>query len=165
MNIKSIASVKDDGTSYWNLFLPNTGFNTNANLYLYTVQKYEEMRIDSVMLSIYPDYNAALADVDVILYINGIDNPLNIVEGMTIRYPQFEMLESFRIFISSDSKVGKNVRDMLAVKAPNKGTRKDSSRKKFVENNYLLPPVVLDRTRDPVRNEDGKILIGGMNNK
>ena len=123
------------------------------------------MRIDSVMLSIYPNYNAVLSDTDVILYINGIDNPLNIVEGMSIKYPQYELLDSFRIFISSDSKVGKNVRDMLAVKAPNKGTRKDSSRKKFVENNYLLPPVVLDRTRDPVRNEDGKILIGGMNNK
>ena len=113
----------------------------------------------------YPDYNAVLSDTDVILYINGIDNPLNIVEGMIIKYPQFEMLDSFRIFISSDVKVGKKIRDMLAVAAPNKGTRKDSSRQKFVENNYLLPPVVLDKTRDPVRTEDGKILIGGMNNK
>jgi hypothetical protein len=75
------------------------------------------------------------------------------------------MLESFRIFISSDSKTGKNIRDRLAVAAPNKGTRKDSSRKKFVENNYLLPPVVMDVTRDPVRTSDGKILIGGINNK
>ena len=165
MNITSIVDVNDDGTNYWNLFSPNIGFNTNADLYEYTVQKYEEMRIDSVMLSMYPDYNAVLSDSDVILYINGIDNPLNIVEGMTIKYPQFEMLDSFRIFISSDVKVGKKIRDMLAVAAPNKGTRKDSSRQKFVENNYLLPPVVLDKTRDPVRTEDGKILIGGMNNK
>jgi hypothetical protein len=165
MNITSISDVNDDGSNYWNLFSPNIGFNYQADLYEYIVQKYEEMRIDSVMLSIYPNYNAVLSDTDVILYINVIDNPLNIVEGMSIKYPQYELLDSFRIFISSDSKVGKNVRDMLAVKAPNKGTRKDSSRKKFVENNYLLPPVVLDRTRDPVRNEDGKILIGGMNNK
>lgn len=165
MNITSITDVKDDGSNYWNFFSPNIGFNDQADLYEYIVQKYEEMRIDSVMLSIYPNYNAVLSDVDVILYINGIDNPLNIVEGMSIKYPQYELLDSFRIFISSDSKVGKNVRNMLSVAAPNKGTRKDSSRKKFVENNYLLPPVVLDRTRDPVRNEDGKILIGGMNNK
>jgi|LauGreDrversion4_2_1035121.scaffolds.fasta_scaffold83126_3 hypothetical protein len=165
MNITSISTVSDDGSNYWNLFSPNIGFNAMADLYEYTVQKYEEMRIDSVMLSIYPDYNAALSDVDIILYINGIDNPLNIVEGMTIKYPQFEMLESFRIFISSDSKVGKNIRDLLAVAAPNKGTRKDSSRKKFVDNNYLLPPVVLDATRDPVRTGDGTILIGGLNNK
>ena len=165
MNITSIASVDDDGSNYWNFFSPNIGFNVSADLYQYTVQKYEEMRIDSVMLSIYPDYNVVLSDTDVILYINGIDNPLNIVEGMIIKYPTYEMLDSFRIFISSDSKVGKNIRDILSVSVPNKSTRKDSSRQKFVENNYLLPPVVLDKTRDPVRTEDGKILIGGMNNK
>ena len=165
MNITSIANVKDDETSYWNFFSPDIMRNPIPDLYEYTVQKYEEMRIDSVMLSIYPDYNVVLSDTDVILYINGIDNPLNIVEGMIIKYPTYEMLDSFRIFISSDSKVGKNIRDILAVSVPNKGTRKDSSRQKFVENNYLLPPVVLDKTRDPVRTEDGKILIGGMNNK
>ena len=164
MNIKSIASVKDDGTSYWNLFLPNTGFNTNADLYLYTVQKYEEMRIDSVMLSIYPDYYAVLSDTDVILYINGIDNPLNIVEGMTIKYPAYESLDSFRVFLV-DSKAGKNIRNILAVANPNKSTRKDSARQKFVENDYLLPPVVLGAPKDPVRTGDGTILIGGMNNK
>lgn len=164
MNISSISTLKDDGTTYWNLFSPNIGLNTNADLYQYTVQKYEEMRIDSVMLSIYPDYNVVLADVDIILYINGIDNPLNIVEGMTIKYPQYEMLETFRIFIS-DSKAGKSIRNILAVSAPNKETRKDSSRQKFVENNYLLPPVVLDKTRDPVRVGENSILIGGMNNK
>ena len=164
MNISSLSSLKDGGTSFWNLFSPTIGFNTSADLFEYTVQKYEEMRIDSVMLSMYPDYNLALADTDVILYINGIDNPLNIVEGMTIKYPLYEMLETFRIFIS-DKNSGKSVRDILSVKAPNKGTRKDSSRQKFVENNYLLPPVVLDTPRDPVRTGEGTILIGGMNNK
>jgi hypothetical protein len=165
MNISSLSSLKDDGTSYWNLFSPTIGFNTNADLFEYTVQKYEEMRIDSVMMSIYPDYSISLMDSDVVLYINGIDNPLNIVEGMTIKYPLYEMLETFRIFIGDDSKSGKNIRNILAVAAPNKGTRKDSSRQKFVENNYLLPPVVLDAPKDPVRTGEGTILIGGMNNK
>jgi hypothetical protein len=96
------------------------------------------------------------------LYINGIDNPLNIVEGMILKFPLYEMLETFRMFIN-DNKV-KSVRDTLAVAAPNKSTRKDSSRQKFVENNYLLPPVVLDKTRDPVRTGENTILIGGMNN-
>jgi hypothetical protein len=164
MNITSIASVKDNGTSYYNFFSPNTGFNINAELYLYTVQKYEEMRIDSVMLSMYPDYNVVISDTDIILYINGIDNPLNIVEGMIIKYPRFEMLESFRIFLV-DSKASKSIRNKLAVANPNKSTRKDSARQKFVENDYLLPPVVLGSPRDPVRTGEGTILIGGMNNK
>jgi hypothetical protein len=164
MNITSISNIKSDGTAFWNFFAPNVGFNTNADLYDYTVQKYEEMRIDNVMLSIYPDYNASLSDVDIILYINGIDNPLNIVEGMNIKYPQYEMLGSFRIFLADTSKVGKNIRDVLSTAAPNKSTRKDNSRQKFVENNYLLPPVVLAKTRPPVRTGDGTILIGGMNN-
>ena len=164
MNITSIADVNDDGTNYWNLFSPNIGFNISADLYEYTVQKYEEMRIDSVMLSIYPDYYAVLSDTDVILYINGIDNPLNIVEGMTIKYPAYESLDSFRVFLV-DSKAGKNIRNILAVANPNKSTRKDSARQKFVENDYLLPPVVLGAPKDPVRTGDGTILIGGMNNK
>ncbi len=164
MNITSIDNLKDDGTSYWNLFSPDIMRNPIPDLYEYTVQKYEEMRIDSVMLSIYPDYNAVLSDVDVILYINGIDNPLNIVEGMTIKYPSYESLESFRVFLV-DSKAGKIIRNTLAVANPNKSTRKDSARQKFVENDYLLPPVVLGAPRDPVRTGDGTILIGGMNNK
>ena len=122
------------------------------------------MRIDSVMLSMYPDYNAVLSDTDIILYINGIDNPLNIVEGMIIKYPRFEMLESFRIFLV-DSKAAKSIRNKLAVANPNKSTRKDGARQKFVENDYLLPPVVLGSPRDPVRTGEGTILIGGMNNK
>ena len=161
MNITSIADLKDDRVKYWNLFSPNIR-TVESDLYEYTVQKYEEMRIDSVMLSMYPNYNAALSDVDIILYINGIDNPLNIVEGMVLKFPLYEMLETFRMFIN-DNKV-KSVRDTLAVAAPNKSTRKDSSRQKFVENNYLLPPVVLDKTRDPVRIGENTILIGGMNN-
>lgn len=164
MNITSIADVNDDGSNYWNFFSPNIGFNVSADLYQYTVQKYEEMRIDSVMLSIYPDYNVVLSDTDVILYINGIDNPLNIVEGMTIKYPTYEMLETFRAFLI-DSKAGKSIRNTLAVANPDKSTRKDSARQKFVENDYLLPPVVLGAPRDPVRTGDGTILIGGMNNK
>ncbi len=164
MNITSIDNLKDDGTSYWNLFSPDIMRNPIPDLYEYTVQKYEEMRIDSVMLSIYPDYNAVLSDVDVILYINGIDNPLNIVEGMTIKYPIFDMLDTFRVFMI-DSKAGKNIRNTLAVANPNKSTRKDGARQKFVENNFLLPPVVLGATRDPVRTGEGTILIGGMNNK
>jgi hypothetical protein len=164
MNITSVANVKDDGTPYWNLFSPDIYRNPTPDLYEYIVKRYEEMRIDSVMLSIYPDYNAVLSDVDVILYINGIDNPLNIVEGMTIKYPIFDMLDTFRVFMI-DSKAGKNIRNTLAVANPNKSTRKDGARQKFVENNFLLPPVVLGATRDPVRTGEGTILIGGMNNK
>jgi hypothetical protein len=74
------------------------------------------------------------------------------------------MLETFRLLVSDDSKIGKNIRDVLSVANPNKSTRKDGSRQKFVENNYLLPPVVLGSTRDPVRTGEGTILIGGMNN-
>jgi hypothetical protein len=164
MDIVSIANVKDDNSKYWNLFVPQIGFNTEVALYTYKVQRYEEMRIDSVMLAIYPNNPTSLGDIDVILYINGIDNPLNIVENMEIIYPLYEALESFRIFLVSTNKSGKSVRDLLAVKAPNKTTRKDSSRSKYVESNYLLPPVVLDKPKDPVRVSGNSILIGGINN-
>jgi hypothetical protein len=41
--------------------------------------------IESSVLHVY------LHDVDIILYINNIDNPLSIKEGMLLRYPPMEI--------------------------------------------------------------------------
>jgi hypothetical protein len=64
------------------------------------------------------------------------------------------------VILSDNTKTGKAVRKALAV--PNKSSKKDSARKKFTENDYLLPPVVLNASKEPVRLEEGKIVIGGI---
>jgi hypothetical protein len=52
------------------------------------------------------------------------------------------------------------VKKKLAV--PNKTTRKDNNRSKYVENGYSLPPVVLNTPQAPVRLEGQSIVVGGV---
>lgn len=132
-----------------------------GGLYTYVVQRGEEMRLDLVMLSMYNNDAYTLKDSDVILFINGIDNPLSIFEGDTLYYPAQEALESYRYVPQVGSPQDRSVRQVLSV--PNKTTIKDSSRKKFVDSGFVLPPVVLDEAKAPVRLENGKIVIGGLN--
>ena len=127
----------------------------------YLIQKGEDMRIDLVMQSIYGDYN--LKDVDVLLYINNIDNPINIREGMVILYPDSGSMESFRweeSVANSSSASAKEVRNKLA--KLNKTTRKDEKRKKFLESDYSLPPFVLKDPKPAIVVEGTNIKIGGL---
>jgi hypothetical protein len=118
------------------------------------------MRMDLVMMSIYDDASV-LKSMDVLLFINNIDNPLNIMVGDIIYHPPLDVLDSYRYTFEPSSRAGENVRKALAV--PNKTTKKDGNRRKFVENGYSLPPVVLDESKPPVRVEGDKIVIGGLN--
>jgi hypothetical protein len=124
----------------------------------YIVQKGEDMRIDLVMLSMYED-PSVLEDMDIICFINDIDNPLNIFPGQKIYYPPIAQLDSYRI-ISNSTNSSSQVKNRLAV--PNKTTRKDNNRSKYVENGYSLPPVVLNTPKAPVRLEGESILVGGV---
>jgi hypothetical protein len=119
------------------------------------------MRIDLVMLSMYNEDMSVLSNSDVILFINGIDNPLNIFVGDVLYYPQQSALDSYRFVFTEGSQTGQNIRKALSV--PNKTTKVDSNRKKFIDDGFVLPPVVLDETKPPVRLENGKIVIGGLN--
>jgi hypothetical protein len=132
----------------------------DQSLGTYIVQQGEEMRMDLVMMSIYDDASV-LKSMDVLLFINNIDNPLNIMVGDIIYHPPLDVLDSYRYTFEPSSRAGENVRKALAV--PNKTTKKDGNRRKFVENGYSLPPVVLDESKPPVRVEGDKIVIGGLN--
>lgn len=130
---------------------------------VYTVQKGEDMRIDLVMLSIYNDDPYSFEHIDVILHINDIDNPLNIRENQEILYLDINILDGFRYYQteSDSSKYSNEVQKSLAV--PNKSTRKDDKRKKFIEGNYSLPPTVLRESKPPVRIDSNNIIVGGIN--
>jgi len=164
MNIISLESLKYNVyTKLYNFNYPVLAYvdnNLDATLAKYVVQKGEEMRVDLVMMSIY-DNTSILKNIDVLLFINNIDNPLNIMVGDIIYYPPLDVLDSYRYVFESNSRAGENVRKALAV--PNKTTKKDGNRRKFIENGYSLPPVVLDESKPPVRVEGDKIVIGGLN--
>lgn len=158
-------SSQVDGVVLADLFTSCFVYDPTIPLSEYTVQREEEMRLDLIMGNMYDveglelfDY---LAEMDIILFINGIDNPLNIREGLVLRYPEFADFDKFRINdVDRDFNKTNNISKRLSF--PNKKTRKDKSRQDFIKNGYSLPPVVLETPKDPVRIEDGKFSIGGL---
>ena len=158
-NIKSLDQTRLVGGK-WDLGAPSFKFFSSNNLESYVVQRGEDMRIDLVMKSIYDDiYN--FSDIDVIFYINGIDNPLNIREGMVIYYPSQESFDEYRYYESEKMSSGsKSIKQTLGIL--NKTTRVDEKRKKFLDSNYSLPPVVLQDSKPAVIMDAENIKIGGL---
>lgn len=162
MDIYSLSQLNyNQTTQLFNIYYPQFFYTRKETLNTYIVQRGEEMRMDLVMLSMYNEDTLVLPDIDVILFINGIDNPLNIFVGDVLYYPPQEALDNYRFVFNQDSKTGQNIRKALSV--PNKTTKIDKNRKKFIDDGFVLPPVVLDETKPPVRLEGGKIVIGGLN--
>jgi len=149
-----------------NLFKPvliNPSINDELGTYI--VGRDDEMRIDLIFMNIYElepnEVGIYLGNVDVLLALSDIDNPLNIKEGTIIRYPELGQFDLFRLRINEDqAKIKNAVGQKLAV--PNKTTRKDKSRGSYLESDYSLPPVVLETPKEPVRIEDNNFSIGGL---
>jgi hypothetical protein len=168
MDIRSLQEgvKRNNETGLYNLFTPTFIYNPSIALEQYTITKDEEMRIDlvfskmySIEMSVMSNY---LQDIDVILYINNIDNPLNIKEGMILDYPIISELQEYR-YSPSDTLVDNSITRQLGIpNRPNKTTRRDTSRQNYIENDYSLSPVVLDTPREPVRIVDGRFSIGGL---
>jgi len=138
---------------------PTHKYATSINFYEYVVQKGEEMRLDLIMQSIYNDPET-YKDVDIILYINGIDNPLNIREGQVIRYVGLEDIVKFRYTELGGTAKGDSVKQSLAI--PSKTTRTDKNRTKFLESDYTLPPVLMSKSDPSVKVSSDNIIVGGL---
>lgn len=174
MNIKSIyktlLSDKSQG-GLLNLFQPTirgglAEYDADFAFREYVVTRDDEMRIDLVMKNIYGLSYFEAMDVyqhcDVLLTINNIDNPLNLKEGMIIKYPNsIENLEAFRIEVTQERSLMKN-KITAKIGVPNKQTRKDSARDAYVKNGLALPPTVLDKPRPPVRLSESRFSVGGL---
>lgn len=159
MDIKSLTLLTRPRNGFYDLFNPQILRTPSSDMEEYIVQKGEEMRIDLVMLSMYDEDKSVLENIDIICFINDLDNPLNIFPGQKIYYPPYSQLDSYRILVNQKNSTSQ-VKNKLAV--PNKTTRKDNKRSKYVENGYSLPPVVLNTPQSPVRLEGDSILVGGV---
>lgn len=128
------------------------GVNYNS----YRVKKGEEMRIDLVCNSIY----GTLEHIDIILNVNNISNPLNIKEGTIIIYPNLEQISSLR---PKEVQV-ENTQKLLSNK--DKSTKVDPSRQAYVEQNFNLPPTVMDTPTQQIKVAGDNIRVGtGLFNK
>jgi len=168
MDIKSLhEGVKiNPDTGLYNLFTPTFIFNNTIALSEHIVTKDEEMRIDLIFANMYLIEPSMMSeyyqDIDVLLYINNIDNPLNIKEGMLLYYPAIDDIYRFRYTPSGLINDTSITKQLGVPNTPNKATRTDKSRQNYIENDYSLSPVVLDTPREPVRIENGRFSIGGL---
>mgnify|MGYP006078723519 CR=1 FL=1 len=163
MNIISLENIKYDVVSKtYNIQDPSFYNNLRIELYEYEVQLGETMRPDLIMKSMYRDDIDIFDNWDVILYINGIENPLNVKQGMFLLYPNKSELDEFRYNIRGGDLSNGDETTAEEISKVDKSTRKDKKREKFVKGNYKLPPVVTDKPKPSVRVVGGDITIGGF---
>ncbi len=149
----------------YNFIEPHISYLSDVAMATYEVKKGEDMRLDLVFNSMY-NLDPASAhlysvDMDVILNINNIDNPLNITEGMILMHPvDLGELELYRTAEDEFKTKVQNVNKRLAV--PNVSRKVDPNRKKFVDNGYSFPPTVQKNPKDPVTIQNGRFVIGGV---
>ena len=125
----------------------------------------EEMRIDLILKSIYElDYISIedyYGEIDVLLTINNIDNPLNIKRGQVIKYPSIIDLASYRITEEEDLSAESN-KALRAISVPSKKTRVDNSRSNYNKTGLALPPIAKSNPKDAVVIKNGNFNIGGI---
>lgn len=162
MNLKSLKNTKYDPISMtYNIQDPSFFNNINIDLFEYTIQQGETMRPDLIMMSMYKTQDT-FENWDVILYINGIENPINVKEGMDLLYPEKSKLDSFR-YILRGGDISNDKEDLnQELSRVDKSTRKDKNREAYTKKDYQSPPVVSNNPTPPVRVVDGNITIGGI---
>lgn len=167
-NITSISTqLKFKVGAFYNLFHPSFNSQLPYAFDTFEVRQEHEMRIDLIFKEMYqidvvgPEI---MNDIDVILHINGIMNPLNIKRGMILYYPEYGNLQNYRLtdeFVKDTSRNKNANKNILLV--PNKGKTKDPAREAYKNNGYSAPPTAQAIPREPVRiTSDGKFSIGGL---
>jgi len=164
MDIKSLSdailTIDTNGIKSYSLFSPSFVWASNNPFSTYVVSHEEEGRIDLIMQGMYgPDIDY-FSGLDVILYLNNIDNPLNILAGSEIIYVNGDLLDNYRYTEIGGGTIETDIKQALAV--PNKTTRVDKNRQKYVDNDYSLPPVVSSDNTPPVKVTNDKIIVGGL---
>jgi len=150
MKLISLENDNKDLNNLYDLTVENFIPNYSANLKPYLVTKEDNMRIDLVCNNIYGNCNYC----DYLLYINGIDNPLNILEGDIFYFVDLGDIDIFK-----KENVEKTKEEIYLINT-NKKTKIDSSRKDFIENDYSLPPNFNLIPKAPAKIEGNKIILG-----
>lgn len=145
---KLIRDPKQD--NLYNLFDPTFKLNLGYNLREFIVGPEQEMRIDLVCQEIYKSVD----QVDFLCDLNNIDNPLNIKEGDSILYANYDAISNFRVTIVDNNESRAKLLNV------NKSSKKDSNRQKYVEQNFALPPNMKQVPDSAVKIENGQIVIG-----
>ncbi len=153
MEFYSIENLKKDvaQNNLYNFFDATFKYLKDIVLYTYIVQPHQEMRIDIVCNEIYKETKY----VDFLLHLNQIDNPLNIMGNDEILYVDQQQIAFFNL----DESTAKSLRNTYL--NVNKTTQQDPTRAAYTQNNYSLPPTLLEIPSSSVQIINGKIFLGG----
>lgn len=148
-----ILSKDPNQNDLYDLTLPTFDNLPNGDIpdiFSYVVEKHEEMRIDLISLKTF----GSVDYVDFLLDFNKIDLPLNIKSGDIIYYVDISQVDNFRIKPENKETIQAKLLN------PQKATRKDANRLRYVENNYSLPPTIQDTPVDSVQIFGDNIVLG-----
>jgi len=150
MILHSIHSLIPDANQNGLYDLTTQTFRNVAGLYpsVHTVTKDEEMRMDLVCKNLLntTDY------LDLLMDLNDIDNPLNVMQGDLVYYIPTSTFDIYKVYPQAIS----NVKILIS---QNKANIKDNTRVNYIENNYQLAPTFLDTPKSPISYSNGKITI------
>lgn len=152
MRLYDIDNIRRDENqeNLYNLFEPTFALQGGFEQSTLVVGREEMMRIDLICNRIYK----SIEEVDFLCNLNDIDNPLNIMENDTIYYTAYGAIDSYRF--DEPAKVA--TRNSLL--NPNKTTKKDKKRQKFLEDGFALPPTFNPIPKPSVRVDGNDIVIG-----
>ena len=148
-DIKTLKKDKKQGGLY-NFFTPTFLMLNSFEQQVLIVGKESQMRPDLICNELYQRVD----QIDFLMSLNDIDNPLNIMENDLIYFTSYSAIDSFRI---KDSEIAET-RDLLL--NANKSTKKDDKRQKYVEEKFNLPPTMLPAPKPPIIIEGDDFIIG-----
>lgn len=159
-----IVDKRVEGQNIYDLFRPSIALDDEIpEMLTFQVTEYEEGRIDLVLDAMYGDLKMTYTDLDIILYINGIDNPLSIMKGDILLYPPMETLVDFR-YESKNEKIDRARRNRtlgVPVGQPNKSSRTDKNRTAYLDK-VAFNPTINEVPKNGVTTQGNSILIGGV---
>lgn len=152
MNLYDIDNLITDPNQdgLYDLFAPTFKTLDSIALSQYVVTVDNLMRMDNICFNIYGDAD----NVDFLLDVNNIDNPLNIMQGDMLVYPAYGAIDEYHLKIVDNT----NARAQLT--NVNKSTKIDTNRTNYIEQNSSLPPTYVDIPAPYVSVQNNQIVIG-----
>lgn len=152
MNIKDLELLNRDPNqdNLYDLTQNNLKFVPNLPSTYFVLSDEEEMRADLVSYAIYNNVD----NIDYLLSLNDIDNPLNLMSGDYIKWINPTKLNLIEINLSKVDTVS------LGLLNTNKKTQIDPSRQVYVANGYSFPPTFNEAGGPPAAISGNTIILG-----
>lgn len=131
----------------------NKNASTNAmddlNVFLYVTEDEDSMRLDIICNKIYGNTD----NIDFLMFLNDIVNPLTIVSGQSIYYATADTIANYQV----EPDVLTNVKNQLI--NISKAKRVDKNRSDYQQTNNL-PPTISTGNTTPIQFENNQVIVG-----